>query len=91
MQARPKRRTIHRERYDAQGPRQRQIDLMCRTNGLDLYDGASAEKARPETTKPITRKQTADRYALLAEAETRRQYREFRMRQVAFKRLKAVA
>lgn len=86
MQARPKRRTVNRDRYDARGPRERQIDLMIRTNGLDLMDGTTAAVARPKTTKPVTRKQIADRYALLAEAETRRQYREFRRRQVAFKR-----
>lgn len=79
MEARRKLRTVHRDAYG------NTLDATLRCNGLDLYDGATATAARPNTTKPVTGKQVADRYALMAEAETRRVYREFRRRQVAFK------
>lgn len=85
MQARPKRRTVHRDGYGSK------LETTLKNNGLDLFDNTTAALARPEITQPVTARQVADRYALLAAAETRRQYREFRRRQVAFKRLKAAA
>jgi hypothetical protein len=85
--ARPKRRSVHNDAGytgSTRRPRVEQIAALTERNGLDLYDTATAGAKRP-TTQPITKQQKADRYALMAQAEARKTYREFRRRQVAFK------
>lgn len=76
MRARVKKTSRHNEAG-------RTLDSTIRHNGLDRLDvHTAAQKAECVETPSEKR----DRYALMAEAETRRVYREFRQRQVAFKR-----
>jgi hypothetical protein len=84
MQARVKITARHREAG-------RSLRSVLKTNGLDRYDVHTSATFRDQlTSEPVTEKQVADRYALMAEAEAREVYREFRRRQVAFRRAKAV-
>lgn len=76
--AKPKRRTVHRERYDG-GTAQ-----MCRVNGLDLLDKATAaEVATPQDERPVV----VDRYQRMADPV----YRAFRIRQRQLQRTRRVA